>query len=369
MPPVQLLLKPASGHCNLRCKYCFYLDEMEHRAQESFGPMSLETLERLLSRAFQEAEGSVTVAFQGGEPTVRGLEFFERAVELAESYNVKKLPVRYAIQTNGVAVDEAWARFFAKNHFLVGLSLDGTRETHDAFRRDMQGRGSFERALRAADLFDKQGVEYNILTVVNRLTARHIQRIYAFYRQRGFLWQQYIPCLEPLGDVPGGQDYSLTPRAYGAFLKKLFDLWYRDFRQRKFVSIRLFENFLSVLLGRPPEQCDLRGVCSCQNVVEADGSVYPCDFYVVDEYRLGSVWEDSFSDLGERARERGFGGGTLALCEECRACPYVALCRGGCRRYREPGLEKTFLCGAYREFFDYALPRLQECAAALRFSR
>ena len=368
--PIHLLIKPASGNCNLRCTYCFYADITEKRETPSYGRMSEETLEAVVRKALERAEGEVTFAFQGGEPTLSGLPFFRRFVELERTYNARGLALHNAIQTNGILLDEEWAAFLAENHFLVGLSLDGTSAVHDLHRLDARGEGTHKRVLQAARLLAAHKVDFNILTVVTAKVAREIRSIFAFYRRNGLLYQQYIPCLDPLGEARGGHPYSLTPALYERFLKDLFDLWFEDVTAGRFLYIRYFENLVGMLLGQPPEACGMMGICSQQYVVEADGGVYPCDFYVLDEYRLGSLTTDSFDELDARREALGFVALSQQVSDECRGCTWYALCRGGCRRDREPlradgTLSCNYFCSAYKGFFAYAYPRLAHLANAI----
>lgn len=367
MSSLSLLVKPSSGGCNVRCKYCFYHDEQLNRETFSYGFMSEETLEILIKKALEYATVRCTFGFQGGEPTLRGLDFFRLAVELQKKYNIHRVEIFNAIQTNGLLIDSEWADFLRENKFLVGLSLDGTKETHDLNRLDPNGKGTFNRVLQTAQRLAAHQVDFNLLTVVTNQTADNIGKIYGFYRRSGLLYQQYIPCLDPLGEQRGISPYSLTPEKFAKFLKALFDLWYRDVIAGKFIYIRYFENLLGMLLGRPPEHCGLSGRCALQNVVEADGSVYPCDFYCLDQYRLGNIRESGFEELAASPRAKQFLAEGLAVPERCRECRCAFICRGGCRRDREPlGENANYFCEAYRSFFAYALPRLQELARASR---
>ena len=369
MPPLSLLIKPASGGCNMRCRYCFYHDEQMNRDTFSYGFMPEETLETLIKKALQYATKNCSFGFQGGEPTLRGLDFFRKAVELQKKYNIHHTQIANAIQTNGLLIDEQWAAFLHENHFLVGLSIDGTKDVHDLNRLDGEGKGTYSRALRAAQILTAHQVDFNVLTVVTGKTADSVTKIYNFYRRSKLLYQQYIPCLDPLGEKRGSSPYSLTPEKYAKFLKTLFDLWYRDITSGNFIYIRYFENLLGILMGRPPESCTLWGRCTIQHVVESDGSVYPCDFYCLDEWKLGTVQEDDFTLFTGKAGAKRFLEESVTGTDECRKCPYYALCRGGCRRDREPLIpgepQKNYFCSAYKEFFAYALPRLQEIARAL----
>jgi uncharacterized protein len=367
--PVHLLIKPASGACNLRCKYCFYADITEKREVPSFGMMSEETLQTVVQKTLEHASGDVTFAFQGGEPTLRGLPFFRRLMEYEARYNVHNLPIHNAIQTNGILLDGEWADFFAENRFLVGLSMDGSAPVNDLHRVDASGDGTHKRLMQAARLLKEKKVEFNILTVVTAKAAKEIKSIYAFYRRSGLPYQQYIPCLDPIGEARGGHPYSLTPALYERFLKDLFDLWFEDVTAGRLIYNRYFENLVGMLLGHPPEACGMIGFCSRQYVVEADGGVYPCDFYVLDGYRIGSLVADSFETIEENRTRLGFVETSRQPAPECLACRWQPLCRGGCRRDREPELDGrmslNYFCPAYKGFFAYAYPRLEHLARAI----
>lgn len=366
MPPVHLLIKPASGSCNMVCRYCFYRDETENREIGSYGIMSDQTLESVVCQTFEFAERECTFAFQGGEPTLAGLAFFRKLVDLVQGQNRRKIRVNYAIQTNGLCIDREWAEFFRQNQFLVGLSLDGNKEVHDSLRFDRQGKGTFSRTMRAAQLFDSHRVAYNILTVVTASLARNINRVYNFYSRNGFFYQQYIPCLDAIGETRGGRDFSLTPELYGKFLMDLFDLWYMDIKRGRRVSIRYFDNLLMILRDTPPEACGMLGCCSVQNVVEADGSVYPCDFYVLDPYKLGNLNEVGLKEIYQNRLSVNFLRDSLAKAPECQGCNWKNICRGGCRRDRDlfdgKGLGLNYFCESYKMFFSHAISRLQELA-------
>ena len=371
MPPLSLLIKPASGSCNMRCRYCFYTDETENRAVASMGRMSPETIRLLVDKALDWADEDCTFAFQGGEPTLAGLDFFRGLTDYVSAHpNPKEIRIHYALQTNGYALNEDWAQWFAQNQVLVGVSLDGPKEIHDRYRVDREGKGTFQRVMTSIRLLERYGVQFNILTVVSAANARHGRQVYEFFRRQDFRYQQYIECLDPIGEIPGGHDYSLTPQRYAAFLKAVFDAWYLDMKAGRYVYNRYFENLMMILSGQRPESCNLQGVCAPQWVIEADGSVYPCDFYALDQWRLGNILTDSFPEMEQKRQELGFIQWSRRLPEECRACRYVMLCRNGCRRNREPvtadSTEKNYFCDAYREFLGYAAPRLMEVYQLLR---
>lgn len=368
MPQVHLLIKPSSGMCNMQCQYCFYHDITEKREQDSYGFMSDETLEQVIKKALEYAEGVCTIAFQGGEPTLIGLPFFEKAAELVKQHNKKNLKVNFALQTNGYHLNPQWAEFFAREGFLVGVSVDGTIHTHDAYRKNGRAEGTFLDVMKTIEWFNEYKVEYNILTVVNKKTAMAVRKIYQYYKKMGFRYLQFIPCLDPLDTQSGVQEYSLTPEAYGQFLCDLFDLWYEDLKNGNEIYIRHFYNYLSLLLTGRAESCDMNGFCSVQNVVEADGEVYPCDFFVLDEWKLGNLNDTGFEEIEQKRLMSGFLSEEKDPDRECRACGYFPLCRGGCYRHRIMSKEKNgrnYFCKSYEIFFDHCLPRLKEAARTL----
>ena len=369
MPPIHILVKPASGLCNMRCTYCFYADEMSKREQSSYGIMSIETLEQVIKKTLAFAEEECTIAYQGGEPTLAGLDFFRQSIRFQEQYNCNRVKISNAIQTNGLCLDEEWCRFLAEHHFLVGLSVDGVKATHDVYRKDAAGQDTYFRVLEAAKRMDRFHVDYNILTVINSKTAPKIRKIYEQFAKQGFGYQQYIACLDPLGEEQGQQEYSLTPEAYGRFLIDLFELWELDLRKGKQPYIRQFDNWIGILMGLLPEACDQRGVCGIQNVVEADGSVYPCDFYVLDEYRMGNLMDDDMEQIYRNREALGFREQSRNHPESCRACKYLQVCRGGCRRHRESEDHLNLFCKSYQMFFDTHYETMKQIADAFRRRR
>lgn len=354
MPSVSVLMKPASGMCNMYCEYCFYRDEMSKRTTENYGFMSEETLKNVIRKTMPKAKGCIQYAYQGGEPTLRGLDFYRKAIAYQKQYNRNGIRVTNALQTNGYGITEEWCNFFKENHFLVGVSVDGIRDVHDAYRHTVDGRPTYDRIVHAVRILDEFGVDYNILTVVNKETARHVEEIYEAYKRNGWHYQQYIACMEPLGKMHGGNNYAISPAEYGTFLIRLFRLWNADRKKGTAPYIRQFDNYAGILEGYRPEACDQRGICGIQNVVEADGSVYPCDFYMLDEYRLGNFNHDQLEDIDRKREEIGFVERSKNCGEKCAACRYVKLCRGGCKRhwvYDETSeASHNYFCDSYQMF-------------------
>lgn len=377
MPPVSVMLKPSSSLCNMRCEYCFYHSLSEHRAMPSYGFMSEDTLAATLSGVFAHADGApVSISFQGGEPLLSGKEFFATAERLIRELNSKGSKVTVCVQTNGTLIDEEWCKFFARNKWLVGLSLDGDR-TANALRVTADGEPTFDTVYAAAKLLQKYRVDFNILCVLTKPVAGNIERVYAFYRRNKFGHLQFIPVLKPLKygvntwtadgkEVPANgvasasdqtpeKDFYLDAESYGSFLKKAFSLYLKDILDGRYTSIRQFDNFVILAKGGRAEQCGMNGHCTHQYVIESDGSVYPCDFYCLDEYRLGNVHTDTFSEMEKSDKVKRFIEESLVPEDRCKECAYYRLCKNGCKRERTD-VDK---CAAYKSFFAYALPHLK----------
>jgi uncharacterized protein len=365
MKPMSVLIKPVSGNCNMKCAYCFYRDEQTHRNIASFGMMKDRTIKNVLRKVILHSAGVCSIAFQGGEPTLAGIDFFLRVVSYAKRFNRNNIRINYALQTNGLHINEQWCRFFKENNFLVGLSVDGPCEIHDKYRHTVSGHETFSQVVKAAEVFDRYGVAYNILTVVHKELAARVDEVSTFYKNRGWHYQQYIACLDPLGEKPGGREYSLMPLEYGKFLVALFNLWFEDLKVDKQPYIRQFENYIGILLGKGAEACDQRGVCGIQYAVEADGSVYPCDFYMLDEYKLGNMNDTSIAVMDEKRKALKFIEKSVLPKGQCGQCEYYGICRGGCRRLRT-GESRNYFCMGYKLFFRECLPRMIQIADTIR---
>lgn len=367
MPPISILIKPASSACNISCKYCFYHKIAENRNISNFGIMNNEILETLVYETIHYADGFAAFAFQGGEPTLAGLDFFKKAVALQKKYNIKGIEIQNTIQTNGTLINEEWAEFLSKNRFLVGLSLDGPRGVNDFCRVTRSGESIFSKEMNTVRLFEEYKVDFNVVSVVTSKTAEKITEIYHFFKDKGFQYMQFIPCLDE--NIRVHSEYSLTPKAYGKFLCRLFDLWYEDFSHGRNIDIRLFSNYAQMAAGYAPEECGMCGKCTTYFVVEANGNVYPCDFYACDEWKLGTV-KDGFSNLFRSEKSDRFMKSSLDKPKKCRECRYMYLCRGGCRRWRDTQrtgeLGLNYLCDAYRIFFKHSETRIRLLGELIR---
>ena len=356
MRSLNLLIKPASGTCNLRCAYCFYADVSANRHTMNYGMMRRDTAEAMIRRALDEAQ-RIAFCFQGGEPTLWGLDNYRFFVETVDRLNTARAEIHYALQTNGTLLNDDWAAFFKDCGFLIGLSLDGYRDIHDANRVDAAGQSSFSKVIKAAALLRKAGAEFNILSVVTPKTARQTEKLYHFYQSQNLKYLQFIPCIDDFASA----GTTLTADQYGQFLNALFDLWYRDCMAERGISIRYFDNLLGLYMGHPPEQCTMNGICTAQFTVEANGGVYPCDFYVLDKWRLGDVHTDSFESMLASEAAKQFVSESMSIRAECSFCRWYKLCRGGCKRDREPVVDgvpsSNRFCAAYRDFFNYSHER------------
>lgn len=354
MPPLSIMIKPASSLCNMRCEYCFYHDVTDHRDIKSFGFMTEETAENLIKKALEFADGeSVAFAFQGGEPTLRGLDFFRFFCKKVDELNTKNSTIHYGLQTNGSVIDDRWAKFFKQRSFLIGLSLDGDFK-NNSFRIDDKGENTYYKIIKAANIFEKHGVDFNILTVLTGRCAENIDDILTHYKKRGFKYLQFIPCLRPFGDKSESELY-MTPEQFKHFLIHGFNSYVKDYVRDEYTSIRYFDNLVHLYLGNPTEQCGICGHCMHQFVAEGNGNIYPCDFYCTDEWLLGNIntENESFDTLAHSEKAIKFLRESLYTPEECKKCKYYPLCRaGGCKRSKE---DRNY-CESYKGFFDACLP-------------
>ena len=369
MPQLNLLIKPASSLCNMRCDYCFYRDVADHRQQPSYGIMSPEVTEAMVKNVFLHGDSSVSFTFQGGEPTLAGTAYFERFHDLVDTYNKKKLPVSYSMQTNGLVLPEQMAALLAKHRYLLGVSLDGMDKLHDTLRHDAVGAPTAKRVNETLQLLDRYGVEYNILCVVTKQIAEKGAEVYKYFRGRKLKFLQFIPYVPEFGAEEEVHSFTLDNGSYAGFLSAVFRLYHRDYFRGEYVSIRQFDNFVRIAAGQPPECCGMGGRCFANLVVEADGSVYPCDFYVLDKWRMGNITKDPIPELLKSRAAEAFVKESFAVDAACKNCKYLPVCRGGCRRHREApdgqlGLNRY--CQAYRAFFKRNMPLIMEMADSIR---
>ena len=335
MKHLTVMIKPASSLCDMHCSYCFYNDVAASRHKASLGLMSRETAAAMLKNIFCELEPGdhITFAFQGGEPGLAGLEFFSYFADEAKKLASPAVKIHYAFQTNGLMIDEDWCRFFKAYKFLIGLSLDGDAALHNRNRRDNQGKGTFGAVMKAKRLLDRFKVDYNILCVLTSENARRAHKIWDFILREEIRYIQFIPCLEPLdGQAPT----ALTSEKFYRFYSDIFLRWKKEADKGNLVVVRLFEDLAALLLAGRPVTCGLSGGCKPQIIVEADGLVYPCDFYVLDKYLAGDLTKHTVREIFDALVKSTFLEESRQMRTyphpQCMDCSHNSWCRGGCKR-------------------------------------
>lgn len=400
--PLHVMVKPIGPICNLDCEYCYYLHKEDLYPATTSWRMPGETLETFI-RQYVEAQpanaSEITFAWQGGEPTLLGLDFFRRVVELQQRFSQRRQKIVNALQTNGVLLDDDWAKFFREHGFLIGISIDGPAELHDRYRYDKKGRPTFRAVLKAIQLLQRQSVEFNALVVVNRHNGDHGRRVYTYLRDNGVQFMQFIPIVErrgvgvhgePLKSVPQapvagdpadrGTEWdhlvstrSVRPHQFGDFLISVFDEWLR--RDVGKVFVQIFDQALAAWLGLEPSLCLFRKQCGRALAMEHNGDLYSCDHFVEPDYLLGNIHELPIVELANSPRQRAFAAAKEnSLPQYCRECEVQFACNGECPKNRfietptaEAGL--NYLCAGYRKFFNHVRPAMELMAQEVRAGR
>ena len=373
------MAKPTGSACNLDCDYCFFLKKEKLYPGSSFR-MSDEVHESYLRQLLEAHQVSqVTVAWQGGEPTLMGIDFYRRSVELQKKYAKPGTRIENTFQTNGILLNDEWCQFFHENNFLIGLSVDGPKELHDFYRKDKGGHGTFERVVRAAQLLQKHKVEFNILCTVNRKNADHPLEVYRFFRDElGAHYIQFIPIVErdnETGYQEGNKvtDRSVQPEQFGRFLIEIFDEWVKKDVGNTFVLN--FDGALAGWLGMAGTVCIFGPTCGLGMALEHNGDLYSCDHFVEPDYYLGNILKTSMIDLVGSEKQRRFGQDKKdSLPRYCRECEVLHIWNGECPKNRfletpdgEPGL--NYLCAGYKAFFKHADKPMRVMADLLRRKR
>jgi len=391
--PFHVMTKPIGPLCNLDCKYCFYLEkEKLFPANENF-KMSDEVLETYIRQYIEHQNvAEIHFAWQGGEPTLLGVDYFRKVVALQKKYAGGK-HIANALQTNGTLLDDEWGAFLAENHFLIGLSIDGPPKLHDAYRVDKKGGATYQRVRQGLNVLKKWHVEFNTLTVVNRINARKPLEVYRFLKEIGSGFLQFIPLVERLPDAdakkagfdlaapPSAEhserlpvtDWSVEPKQYGEFLCTIFDEWVRHDVGRTFVQ--MFDVTLGNWMQQGSGLCVFSERCGSALAMEHNGDVYSCDHFVYPQYKLGNVLNTSLGEMVVSEAQKHFGNAKAdTLPRYCRECEVRHLCHGECPKHRfistpdgEPGL--NYLCQAYKKFFNHSAPAMQRMGALVQSGR
>jgi len=384
-----IMTKPIGPLCNLDCAYCFYLEKENLYPGTQSWAMRTEVLERYIAQYIAAQPGDdVQFAWQGGEPTLLGVDYFRTVVALEEKYAGGKR-IHNALQTNGTLLDDAWGEFLAENAFLVGISIDGPRALHDCYRVDKGQAPTFDRVMRGLDLLKKHKVQFNTLTVVNRQNSQHPAEVYRFLKEIGSGFLQFIPVVERKA-AQSDQDglvliqpsfdraaevtqWSVEPLQYGKFLAQIFDEWVKKDVGKVFVQ--QFDVALESWMGMEASLCVFRRTCGSALAMEHNGDLYSCDHFVYPEHKLGNVLESDLAGMAGSPQQAKFGKNKLdSLPRMCRECDVRFACNGECPKHRftttpdgEPGL--NYLCAGYKHFFHHIDPFMQYMAAELRAGR
>ncbi len=374
---IHIVAKPIGPRCNLNCEYCFYLEKQALFTKGEDYVMSDKVLQAYITKYINSQPTPVVeFVWQGGEPTLVGLDFFKKVVELQRPFTGRK-EIKYSLQINGTLLDDEWCEFLKANNFLVGLSLDGPQAIHDRYRRDRGGKGSFYKAMKGLKLLQKHGVEYNVMATVARETAYSPLEVYRFFKEQGVEFIQFAPVVERKADLPEKQlglnlagpavldaeeknaqvtEWSVEPEKYGDFLIAIFDEWVRN--DVGTTNVMNFEWALSAWIGNPSPVCIHAQRCGRSVMLEHNGDVYACDHAMYPEYKLGNIVQDNPVEMAEKSMSQGFGVKDDPLPSCCLECDVLKACWGGCPKHRfaqsfqnEPGLQ--YLCQGYKKFFLY----------------
>jgi uncharacterized protein len=381
-----VMTKPVGPICNLDCKYCFYLEKEKLYPRNSSWAMPEEVLETYI-RQYIEAQNVATIKFawQGGEPTLLGVDYFRRIVALQKKYANGK-HIENAFQTNGILLHDEWCEFLAENKFLVGLSIDGPRDLHDCYRVDKGGQPTFDRVLRGLGYLKRHEVDFNTLTVVHRRNSQQPLQVYRFLKEIGSGFMQFIPIVERVAEKPDSSglvliaphangravvsSWSVEPETYGKFLCAIFDEWVRNDVGRYFVQ--MFDVTLESWMGMDQSLCVFSETCGAALAIEHNGDLYSCDHYVYPDNKLGNIMERPLESMVSEPRQRKFGLDKRdTLPRYCRQCEVRFACNGECPKHRfirtpdgEPGL--NYLCAGYKMFFKHVDPYMRFMAEELR---
>jgi uncharacterized protein len=370
MSPFSLLLKPASADCNLRCEYCFYLDKCHLYPDTKRHRMSDEILEKLVESYLATPQQTYTFGWQGGEPTLMGVEFFRKVTLFQEKYGCRGTIVANGLQTNATLIDNELAAHLARYNFLLGCSLDGPAEIHNRYRLTAGGTPTHTSVLNGIETLKRHGVEFNILVLVNQANVKRSREVYQYLKSRGYFFHQYIPCVE--FDATGNLlPFAINPKEWGEFLCNIFDEWYPQDVER--VSIRHFDSILQKMLDGTDNVCTLGRNCCQYFLVEYNGDIYPCDFFVEKDLKIGNVMYTTWEEALRSNAYREFGAQKARWNPDCKSCDCLTFCSGDCLKYRTYAghlpQNLSWLCFGWQRFIRYTRRRFQKIAEYVNFQR
>jgi len=367
--PLQVMWKTVSEDCNLACDYCYYsaAGGVPHHPVRVMEPA---LLERFISQYMSRSRGQAVFAWQGGEPLLAGLPYFEQVISLQAKYAPPHTLISNSLQSNGTLINERWAAFFKRYNFLIGISLDGPEEIHNTHRVTGAGTGSFRQVMRGVRHLEQAGVDYNILTVIHEDNVTKPDELMAFYKEQKFEYIQFIPCMDFVSQESGMPGrFRITPEQYGEFLCRTFDLWYNDGEPE--ISIRMFENMLLSMLHRPAQLCVHSSCCPKMMVLETNGDAYPCDFFIDEEHKLGNIGQSDLDTLLASPVYDDFLQMKPRMNEVCNQCEFLSFCHGGCPRNRNwldvnDRSEVDYFCRSYQMFYAHAWEPMKALASRLK---
>ncbi|MCM8815412.1 MAG: anaerobic sulfatase maturase [Candidatus Omnitrophica bacterium] len=367
MKQFPLLIKPTSSECNSDCLYCFYKNLSLYR-ENKLKRMSEETLRTLVEKYLKTEQAQYVFSWQGGEPLLMGLEFYKKVISFQVEFARQGSVIGNGIQSNGYLINDSWADFFSQAKFLVGISVDGPEELHNKFRIAPDGTNSFSLVMNAIKLLHKHNVTFNALTVVSSASAGKAKQIYQFLKGIGSDYHQYIPCVEYARGATR-LPWTIDGKQWGHFLCDLFEIWINDSNR---ASIRLFDSIILVLLGRNPGICQMGTSCCQYFVIEHNGDVFPCDFFVRDSTLLGNIMSNDWQDFFDSKIYKNFGIKKSLWHPDCDRCQFVKFCAGDCQKHRISKIhlqkEKSVLCEGWKIFYKKTIPEFKKIANYLRSS-
>lgn len=381
---IHVLLKPVGPLCNLLCDYCYYIDK-EHlfpkKSEIKDFSMSLETYEKFLDNyvAHQPNGSEITITWHGGEPCLLGLEYFQNAVKLSRS-KYPDVNIQFVFQTNGTLITEDWARFFTANNFLIGLSIDGPENLHNAHRIYKNEKPTWKRVMQTVEHFHKHNTLFNTMTTVNSTNVKEPLEVYHFLKSIGSKWMQFLPIVELAKEDNQGNlvlthnkiheetyilEETVDPLLFGKFLNSIFDEWYKYDVGK--IGVNLFENAFAGVINQVPMQCTMQPICGAALALEHNGDLFSCDHYVFPEFKLGNIHENDFSLMVNSKQQEDFGCmKELSLPKECRNCSFLTVCGGDCPKHRTKktpeGEDISHLCAGFKNFFAHSKPYLKKIA-------
>ncbi|MHB1458412.1 MAG: anaerobic sulfatase maturase [Armatimonadota bacterium] len=366
MKPFTLLIKPASADCNLRCEYCFYLGKANLYPDSQIHRMDDMVLQKLISSYMQTEQPQYVFNWQGGEPLLMGTDFFKQVVELQTQYGRRGSVVGNSIQTNTTLITDELASLMAEYRFLTGVSLDGPPELHDRFRTNAAGAGSHAQVIKGIECLNRNKAEFNILTLVSAANVHHGKQVFQYLHNMGIQYHQYIPCVE--FDIDGNPlPWTITGEEWGTFLCDIFDEWI--YGNPYGTSVRLFDSILTYLVDGYRTLCQMDSSCCQYFVVEHNGDIYPCDFFVDSSLKLGNISTNKWSDIGQSEIYKEFGKQKAQYPDECSECGYLQLCMGDCLKHRIGAkgsiVNKSWLCKGWKAFYEHSMPGFQKLARSI----